>query len=260
MTKSVAAIATSLPTGAVIVIDDMTSLVKGQREMAWREVARRIAHEIKNPLTPIKLSAQRMQRKLGDLTGKEGLLVRECTETIIRHTDELKEMVNEFSDFARMPEVTLAADSLDETITETLKLYVQAHADVDFTYTPDKALPNFEFDRDQIKRVLINLFDNAVAATKDRKRPRRVEIATHYHASLQIAVIDFRDNGAGMPDDVKSRVFEPYFSTKSDGTGLGLAIAKRIVADHHGFIRVQSAPGEGTQFTIELPTVSKPKL
>ncbi len=263
-TKSVAAIATSLPTGAVIVIDDMTSLVKGQREMAWREVARRIAHEIKNPLTPIKLSAQRMQRKLGDLTGKEGQLVRECTETIIQHTDELKQMVNEFSDFARMPEVELMRDSLDETIRETLSLYEQAHVDVRFVYRPDATLPDFEFDRDQIKRVLINFFDNAVSAVKDSKleakKEKRIEITTQYHASLQIAVLDFRDNGPGMSDEVRSRVFEPYFSTKSDGTGLGLAIAKRIVADHHGFIRVQSAPGEGTQFTVELPTVSKLKV
>lgn len=262
-TKSVAAIATSLPTGAVVVIDDMTSLVKGQREMAWREVARRIAHEIKNPLTPIKLSAQRMQRKLGDLTGKEGQLVRECTETIIQHTDELKQMVNEFSDFARMPEVTLEADSLDDTIRETLALYEQAHADVRFVYRPDPNLPRFEFDRDQLKRVFINLFDNAVAALREKKGEKRIEITTNYHASLKIAVLDFRDNGAGMPEDVKSRVFEPYFSTKSDGTGLGLAIAKRIVADHHGFIRVLSEAGEGTQFTIELPTelpaAGKPK-
>jgi two-component system nitrogen regulation sensor histidine kinase NtrY len=243
-----------------VVIDDMTSLVKGQREMAWREVARRIAHEIKNPLTPIKLSAQRMQRKLGDLTGKEGQLVRECTETIIQHTDELKQMVNEFSDFARMPEVTLESHSLDETIHETLSLYEVAHAGVRFRYVPDPNLPKFEFDRDQIKRVLINLFDNAMSALREKKGEKRVEITTNYHASLRIAVIDFRDNGAGMPEDVKSRVFEPYFSTKSDGTGLGLAIAKRIVADHHGFIRVQSAPGEGTQFTIELPTVSKPRV
>ncbi len=264
ITKSVAAIATSLPTGAVIVIDDMTSLVKGQREMAWREVARRIAHEIKNPLTPIKLSAQRMQRKLGDLTGKEGQLVRECTETIIRHTDELKQMVNEFSDFARMPEVEVARDSLDETIQETLALYRQAHANIRFIYRPDAALPEFEFDRDQIKRVLINFFDNAVSALTDARldsrKEKQIEIATQYHSSLQIAVIEFKDSGAGMSEEVKSRVFEPYFSTKSDGTGLGLAIAKRIVADHHGFIRVQSSPGEGTQFTVELPTVSKPKV
>ncbi|MBC7385637.1 MAG: HAMP domain-containing protein [Cryobacterium sp.] len=259
-TKSIAAIATSLPTGAVIVIDDMTSLVKGQREMAWREVARRIAHEIKNPLTPIKLSAQRLQRRLGDLTGKEGQLLRECTATIIQHTDELKEMVNEFSDFARMPEVTLASNSLNETVRETLSLYEQAHSDIRFHYEGDPKLPNFFFDRDQIKRVLINFFDNAVAALRGDRLEKRIDITTLYHSSLEIAVIDFRDNGAGMPDDVKSRVFEPYFSTKQDGTGLGLAIAKRIVSDHHGFIRVQSEPGEGTHFIVELPTVSKLKV
>lgn len=258
--KSVAAIATSLPAGAVVVIDDMTSLVKGQREMAWREVARRIAHEIKNPLTPIKLSAQRLQRKLGDLTGKEGALLRECTETIIRHTDELKEMVNEFSDFARMPEVTLVENSLEETIRETLSLYIQAHTDVLFSFHSDLSLPPFAFDRDQIKRVLINLLDNGVAAVKELKTEKRIDISTHYHQSLEIGVIDFRDNGPGMPEEVKSRVFEPYFSTKVGGTGLGLAIAKRIVADHHGFIRVQSSPGEGTHFVVELPTVSKPKV
>jgi two-component system nitrogen regulation sensor histidine kinase NtrY len=256
--KSVAAIATSLPTGAVIVIDDMTSLVKGQREMAWREVARRIAHEIKNPLTPIKLSAQRLQRKLGDLTGKEGQLLRECTATIIQHTDELKQMVNEFSDFARMPEITPSLDSLDDTIRESLKLYQQAHPDILFVYSSDPELPEFEFDRDQIKRVLINLFDNASAAVKGQPGAR-IEISTTYHASLGMVAIDFRDNGAGMPEEVKSRVFEPYFSTKEGGTGLGLAIAKRIISDHHGFIRVQSGPGQGTQFLIELPTVSKPK-
>ncbi len=258
--KSVAAIATSLPTGAVVVIDDMTSLVKGQREMAWREVARRIAHEIKNPLTPIKLSAQRLQRKLSDLTGKEGALLRECTETIIRHTDELKEMVNEFSDFARMPEVILTENSLDSTIRETLSLYIQAHPDIHFSFLPDGKLPSFAFDRDQIKRVFINFFDNGVAAVKELKTEKRIEIETHYHQSLEIAVIDFRDNGPGMPEAVKSRVFEPYFSTKVGGTGLGLAIAKRIIADHHGFIRVQSAPGSGTHFIVELPTVSKLKV
>jgi two-component system nitrogen regulation sensor histidine kinase NtrY len=257
--KSIAAIATSLPTGAVVVIDDMTSLVKGQREMAWREVARRIAHEIKNPLTPIKLSAQRLQRKLGDLTGKEGQLLRECTATIIQHTDELKEMVNEFSDFARMPEVTPTLNSLDESIRESLKLYQQAHPDLHFDYRPDASLPSFDFDRDQVKRVLINLFDNAISAVKETAKPK-IEIATQYHASLGMVAIDFRDNGPGMPEEVKSRVFEPYFSTKAGGTGLGLAIAKRIVSDHHGFIRVQSVPGEGTQFLIELPTAAKPKV
>ncbi len=259
--KSIAAIATRIPTGAVIVIDDMTFLIKGQREMAWREVARRIAHEIKNPLTPIKLSAQRLQRRLGDLAGKEGQLLKECTDTIIQQSDELKEMVNEFSNFARMPEVQVSANSLREVILEVLKLYQQAHGEIRFETRFDESLPPFEFDADQLKRVLINLFDNAVSAVRaSPKKEKKIEIATHYHSELKIAVIDFKDSGTGMSEDVKERVFEPYFSTKAEGTGLGLAIAKRIISDHHGFIRVQSTPGEGTQFVIELPTVSKPKL
>jgi two-component system nitrogen regulation sensor histidine kinase NtrY len=158
-----------------------------------------------------------------------------------------------------MPEVTPTLNSLDESIRESLKLYQQAHPDVNFVYRPDPILPSFDFDRDQVKRVLINLFDNAISVVKGTAKPK-IEIATQYHASLGMVAIDFRDNGPGMPEEVKSRVFEPYFSTKAGGTGLGLAIAKRIVSDHHGFIRVQSAPGEGTQFLIELPTAAKPKV
>ncbi len=242
--------------GAVIVIDDMTHLIKGQREMAWREVARRIAHEIKNPLTPIKLSAQRLQRRLGDYGGRDGSLLQECTDTIIRHTDELKEMVNEFSNFARFPEVSPAPNSLNKIIQETLQLYQQAHAEIEFKVSLHAQVPIFEFDRDQVKRVLINLVDNAVAALGEApaSRPRIVSISTHFNEQLQMAMVEVADNGLGMTDEVKGRVFEPYFSTKSGGTGLGLAIAKRIINDHDGFIRVYSTEGEGTKFLIELPT------
>jgi two-component system nitrogen regulation sensor histidine kinase NtrY len=235
--------------GAVAVIDDMTHLIKGQREMAWREVARRIAHEIKNPLTPIKLSAQRLQRRLGEYGGKNGEILQECTETIIKHTDELKEMVNEFSNFARFPEVSPMPNDLNAALGEVIKLYSQAHPDTQFKAALEARLPIFEFDRDQIKRVAINLLDNAIAV-----KPRQIQIATHYNDQLQMAVIEVSDNGPGMGEDVKARVFEPYFSTKTGGTGLGLAIAKRIVNDHDGFIRVQSVLGEGTKFVIELPT------
>ena len=254
--KFIAVTSTRTPSGLVVVIDDVTHLVKGQREMAWREVARRIAHEIKNPLTPIKLSAQRLQRRFSDLTGKEGQLLRECTETIIQNTDELKEMVNEFSLFARLPEISPSANDLDEMLRETVTLYSQAHPQILIVYRPDTSLPTFDFDRDQLKRVFINLLDNAVAALDGQASPQ-ITIRTHYHAQLHIAVVDFRDSGPGMDDAVKSRVFEPYFSTKSDGTGLGLAIVKRIISDHHGFIRVHSQPGEGTQFLVELPTAPR---
>lgn len=244
--------------GMVLVIDDMTHLIKGQREMAWREVARRIAHEIKNPLTPIKLSAQRLQRRLGDYRGKDGALLKECTDTIIQHTDELKEMVNEFSDFARFPESNPAPHDLNVALKEVVSLYEQAHSDIVLRFSSEPKMPIFEFDRDQIKRVLINLLDNGVAALKGRAEgAKSIQISTHYNEQLQIAVLEVEDNGPGMSEEVKNRVFEPYFSTKSEGTGLGLAIAKRIVNDHDGFIRVHSVPGEGTRFLIELPTAPR---
>jgi two-component system nitrogen regulation sensor histidine kinase NtrY len=242
--------------GVVMVIDDMTHLVKAQREMAWREVARRIAHEIKNPLTPIKLSAQRLQRRMGNYRGRDAELLQECTDTIIKHADELKEMVNEFSNFARFPEVSPTPNDLHEALLEVVKLFSQAHTKIQFKVEQDSRLPIFEFDRDQIKRVLINLLDNGVAAltAHAENRNRMINLRTHYNEQLQMAAVEVSDNGPGMADEVRERVFEPYFSTKKEGTGLGLAIAKRIVNDHDGFIRVHSVPGEGTRFLIELPT------
>ncbi len=247
--------------GVVVVIDDMTHLIKGQREMAWREVARRIAHEIKNPLTPIKLSAQRLQRRFLSYRGRDGELLKECTDTIIKHTDELKEMVNEFSNFARFPESSPAPNDLNVALREVVTLFQQAHPEIQIVLKAENRLPVFEFDRDQIKRVMINLFDNAVAALAEvYQNSKKIEVLTHYHEQLQMAAVEVIDNGLGMTEDVKARVFEPYFSTKTEGTGLGLAIAKRIINDHDGFIRVRSAPGEGTQFLIELPTAIRQGL
>jgi len=237
----------------------MTHLIKGQREVAWREVARRIAHEIKNPLTPIKLSAQRLKRRLGHYRGKDGALLKECTDTIVKHTDELKEMVNEFSNFARLPETSLAPNNLNQVVKEVISLFSQAHPIITFKMKTENRLPIFDFDRDQIKRVVMNLTDNAVSALGGQKTQRAawVKVETHYNDQLQMAVIILEDNGPGMAEDVRSRVFEPYFSTKEDGTGLGLAIAKRIINDHDGYIRVHSTMGRGTQFLIELPTTLK---
>lgn len=243
--------------GVVVVIDDMTHLMKAQREVAWREVARRIAHEIKNPLTPIKLSAQRLQRQLGHTPGKEGALLRECTETIVKHTDELKEMVNEFSNFARFPEASPAPHNLNEVILEVMRLFSQAHPEIWFETNLEQRIPIFDFDRDQIKRVLINLLDNAIAALDEVQGQKRIKLESHYNEQLQIAVFTVEDNGPGMSEEIRERVFEPYFSTKKEGTGLGLAITKRIINDHDGFVRVHSGPNQGTQFVIELPTAPK---
>jgi two-component system nitrogen regulation sensor histidine kinase NtrY len=244
--------------GAVAVLDDLTYLVKGQREMAWREVAKRIAHEIKNPLTPIKLSAQRLQRRLKELPGKDGQLVQELTTTIIQHTDELKEMANEFGNFARFPEVTPYPNQLNDIIHETMQIYLSAHPELHFITRLEPRLPVFNLDKDQMKRVIINLIDNAIAAIKMKERsgPGRVELETHYNEKLEVAALSIRDNGPGMTEQVQDRAFEPYFSTKKEGTGLGLAIVKRIINDHGGYIRVSSTLGEGTTFMIELPTKS----
>ncbi len=270
-TRSLGAIVTLLHEGkeswgAVVVIDDMTHLLKAQREVAWREVARRIAHEIKNPLTPIKLSAQRIQRRFRGLGGKSGEILSECTETIVKHTDELKEMVNEFSNFARFPSITLAENDINQSILEVLKLYTQAHPDIQFILELQPDMPRFEFDRDQMKRVIRNLIENAVnaiQAASEIKPNKWIRIESHYHDRLNIALVSVEDNGPGMKESIRSRVFEPYFSTKKEGSGLGLAIAKRIVNDHNGFIRVTSQLGNGTKFWIELPThvkaVTKPK-
>jgi two-component system nitrogen regulation sensor histidine kinase NtrY len=242
--------------GAVAVLDDLTHLVKGQREMAWREVAKRIAHEIKNPLTPIKLSAQRLQRRLKDLQGKDGQLVQECTSVIIQHTDELKEMVNEFSNFARFPEISPLPHQLNDIIQETMQLYLSAHPEIHFITKLEPKLPIIDIDKDQMKRVFLNLIDNAISAIKvgAKTGPGKVEVETHYNEKLEMAALTVRDNGPGMSESVQERAFEPYFSTKQEGTGLGLAIVKRIVNDHGGYIRLSSTLGEGTTFMIELPT------
>jgi len=252
------ATATPFHTGVIFVIDDTSAVFKMQREAAWREVARRIAHEIKNPLTPIKLSAQRLQKKFSSHPSAEAKLLRECTDTIIKNVDSLRDMVNEFSEFARFPTANPTSNNLNEIIRETIRLYEEAERSISFIFEPETRMPLVDVDREQLKRVLINLLDNAMHALSEGvgqkcALPKRVWVRTHYNEQLNIAVIDVEDNGPGMSDIVRSRLFEPYFSTKTQGTGLGLAIVKRIVSDHHGFIRVYSVPDSGSKFTIELP-------
>ncbi len=238
--------------GTVFVFDDLTMLVNAQRAAAWREVARRIAHEIKNPLTPIRLSAQRLEKKFG--ADIKDPAFSQCTETIIKQVDELKNLVNEFSNFARLPQAKPSLGSLNDTISESLILYRTGHKDINFEFSPDPQLPSFEFDPEQIKRVAGNLLENSVAAVEAVLNPT-VAITTHYDNVLRIAQIILADNGVGVPDRDRSRVFEPYFSTKKNGTGLGLAIVKRIVEDHNGFVRMHPNSPQGTKVVIELPVV-----
>ena len=239
--------------GQVLVFDDLSDLEKAQRMAAWREVARRIAHEIKNPLTPIQLSAQRLRRRYGDRFGEDEQLFDECTSMIVQQVEELKFLVNEFSNFARMPEANPTLNALDELVEETLVLYQEGHKDVDFSFQSDPHLPPFNLDRDQMKRVLINLLDNAVAAVGEKGR---VEVTLTFDSMLRMARLEVADNGQGIRPEDKRRMFEPYFSTKKSGTGLGLAIVSTVVADHDGFVRVLDNQPRGARFVIELPVRS----
>lgn len=237
--------------GTVAVFDDLTQVLKAQRMAAWREVARRIAHEIKNPLTPIKLSAQRLRRKYLSRFGEDETAFDECTGMIIKSVDELKILVDEFSSFARMPAAQPTPNSLNDVIREAVTLYQESHRQVSFSFSADETLPLILLDRDQIKRVLINLLDNAVDAIG--REGGSIAIETGYNPELRIATFTVADTGHGISAEDKPRLFEPYFSTKKAGTGLGLAIVNTIITDHRGFIRVRDNEPKGTKFIIELP-------
>jgi len=236
--------------GTVLVLDDMTQVMKAQRMAAWREVARRIAHEIKNPLTPIQLSAQRLRKRYLSRFGDDEKVFDECTDMIIKSVDELKNLVNEFSNFARMPAILPESNDLNAIIRETLTLYQEAHRGVIFNFKPDNQLPQLKIDRDQIKRVVINLLENAVAAMEEKGT---VDISSHYDPELKMADFRIVDSGPGIPAEDRARLFEPYFSTKKTGTGLGLAIVNSVITDHGGFVRVKNNQPRGACFIVELP-------
>lgn len=240
--------------GSVLVLDDLTQMMKGQRMAAWREVARRIAHEIKNPLTPIQLSAQRLRKRFLERFREDpdGIVFDECTAMISKSVDELKVLVNEFSNFARMPAVQPTPNDLNSLVRETLTLYQEAHREVNFSFAADEQLPMIRLDRDQIKRVLINLLENALAALDGRGE---VTITTLYDVELKMVSCTVADNGPGIPAELKGRIFEPYVSTKKHGTGLGLAIVASIIADHNGFVRVRDNQPHGSCFVMELPAI-----
>ncbi|MDX2481298.1 MAG: ATP-binding protein [Desulfuromusa sp.] len=236
--------------GTVVVFDDLTQLYKAQRMAAWREVARRIAHEIKNPLTPIQLSAQRLRRRYLKHFPADDHVFDDCTKMISDQVDELKNLVNEFSNFARMPATKPSENNLNEVINECLSLYKEAHKNITFQRSLDPHLPNTIFDREQIKRVIINLLENAVAAIA---KNGTIQLESVYNHELQIITLTIADSGCGIPAADKARLFEPYFSTKKTGTGLGLAIVSTIITDHNGYIRVRNNSPQGSLFIIELP-------
>jgi two-component system nitrogen regulation sensor histidine kinase NtrY len=236
------------PMGYVMVLDDLTELEKAQRLAAWREVARRIAHEVKNPLTPITLSAQRLRRKFSEQLNSS--VFEECTDTIIDHVNLIRNLVNEFSTFARFPSANPKPCELLPIVEETLALYREGHPDIRFGLQQTDMIPRINLDRQHIKQAMINLVDNAVAAIR---KNGTIEICLGYDAVLNRVRIEVADDGIGISDEVKTRLFEPNFSTKKTGTGLGLTIVNSIVADHRGVISVLDNKPQGARFVIELP-------
>lgn len=236
--------------GLVLVVDDITPLIRAQKVAAWREVARRLAHEIKNPLTPIQLCAQRLQRQFSASPPAVKDFVDECTSTIVGEVDSLKALVDEFSQFARMPAPRRTLTDLHRLLDDTLALYDGLFPGIRFETLFAVSLPQIRLDPDQIRRVLINLVDNSVEALNQRGQ---IVLETHHdveHASVRIVVAD---NGPGIPPEERDKLFMPYYSTKKRGSGLGLAIVRRIVAEHGGTIEVGQNVPTGTQFTIDLP-------
>ncbi len=236
------------PMGTVIVFDDLTELEKAQRVAAWREVARRIAHEVKNPLTPIALSAERLKRRYSAKVADP--VFDECTRTIIDHVDLIRNLVNAFSSFARFPMSNPGPCDLPLIIEESVSLYRESHNHVTFDIVRETDIPLINLDRQQIKQAMINLLDNAISALQNNGL---VRIVMNHDAHKNIVTLEVADNGPGIPDPIKPRLFEPYFSTKKSGTGLGLAIVNSIVADHNGNIRVLDNHPQGARFIIEFP-------
>ncbi len=243
------------PLGAFLFCEDVTEIVKVQRMEAWREVARRIAHEIKNPLTPIQLSAQRLHKRYASRLTDDGALFEECTRTIIQQVEELKTLVNEFATFARMPAGQHSPEDLNALVEEAMVLFREGHREIKFAFDPDPTLPLLPLDREGIKRAMINMLDNAVAACEATGNggEARIDLRTRYHRAHGIVALEVADTGCGIAPEVRPRLFEPYFSTKVGGTGLGLAIVSTIVADHQGFVRVKANEPRGSRFVVELP-------
>jgi nitrogen fixation/metabolism regulation signal transduction histidine kinase len=262
--------------GAVLVIEDLSELLAAQRAAAWSEVARRIAHEIKNPLTPIQLSAERIARNFrarasnteplavangsndgnGAQVNRDDLahIVEECTNSITREVDGLKSLVDEFSRFARMPHPQMEPNDLNEAIRQTARLYEDRLDGIELRLSLAESLPQAMLDHEQIKRVFVNLIDNAHEAMADANGSRHISVYTAHDPARDVLIATVEDTGEGIRDNDFKRLFQPYFSTRGRGTGLGLAIVQRIVTEHGGRIRAEANTPRGARFVIELPT------
>lgn len=236
--------------GLVAVFEDVTELEKMQRMAAWREVAKRIAHEIKNPLTPIKLSAQRLQRKFG--SDVDDPIFGQCTDMIVRQVEHLQQMVQEFSAFAKLPEVAPKPDNIVPMLEELLLLFRNSHSSMQWHLSCENPIPTLNMDREALYRAFLNIMSNAAEVLQGQSQAE-VSVSVRHDPSIGLVKIDVADNGPGLSKQDRSRLFEPYFSRKKGGTGLGLTIVKSIVSDHRGYVRASSGKGSGTVVTVELP-------
>ena len=255
-------------TGYVIVLDDMTELLRMEKMSAWQEVARRMAHEIKNPLTPIRLSAERVLKRYKQIApaletdasesrmaqlGKFDTLLAECIQVIIQEVDSLKGLVDEFSRFARLPEIRLEDANVNRILENTLSLYNGRIQDVLIQKDLDPGVPDLSLDQEQMKRVFINVFDNALEAMAKNPGSRVLRLRTSSDAPQKTVRIEISDTGQGFPEEYRDNMFLPYFSTRKGGTGLGLAIVRQIVSDHGGSVRVEPNVPVGSTIVIDLP-------
>ncbi len=240
--------------GYLFVFNDLTQIIISQKTAAWREVARRIAHEIKNPLTPIQLSAQRLKRKYISQIKDNRDEFEKIINTIIQHVLNIKNMVNEFSNFAKMPDAKLKKENLNEVLSEIYLMYKNSYKDIEFNFIKDEKIKKVELDKSLFTQAIINLIKNAVHSFDNIRRDKKIiNIETKYFEDLKLVQIIISDNGCGIPEEIKERIFEPYFSTKDKGTGIGLTIVKKIISDHNGYIRILDNYPQGTKVIIELP-------
>lgn len=235
--------------GTLVVFDDLTEVVRAQKALAWQEVARRVAHEIKNPLTPIKLSTEHMIKKWRNRDDDFGQTFERSTKTIIKEVESLKRLVDEFSKFGKMPEINKTPVLISTIIEGVVNLY-KDYKELEIRVSRQDNEPLVELDAEQFKRVIINIVDNAIQAMQSRGR---IEISINQDVLSNRVYVDIQDNGPSIREEDKEKLFLPYFSTKKDGTGLGLAIVSRVITEHRGYIRIRDNKPRGTIFSIELP-------
>ncbi len=241
--------------GYIVVFDDITNLVQAQRNAAWGEVARRLAHEIKNPLTPIQLSAERLRHKyLKTMSAKDADLLNRSTHTIVQQVETLKEMVKAFSDYARMPNIELQPTDLNAVINEVSDLYRNNDSGCKIKLELDASAPEIDADDGRLRQLLHNLIKNAIEAMHDQANPKLIiRTACMEKEACKFVEIRLLDNGSGIPDDLMGELFEPYVTTKPKGSGLGLAIVKKIIEEHGGMIWAENNEQKGATVVIRLP-------